>query len=151
MTSLSRNNYFNTLYTFFLVNTIPKDKKRGVFLKKFKPLLLKFGLGTAIGTINGFFGAGGGLVCVPILMKLNFERKEAHANAVAVILPITIASATLYVLKGRVDILSALIYIPGGIIGAIIGTFIMKKISPSLIKKLFSLFMIWAGWRLIFK
>ena len=151
MTSLSIIYYFNTLYTFFLVNTIPKDKKRGVFLKKIKPLLSKFGLGTVIGAVNGFFGAGGGLVCIPILMKLKLERKEAHANAVAVILPITIASATLYALKGRVDIIDSLIYLPGGVIGAVIGTYIMKKISPKLIKKLFSLFMIWAGWRLIFK
>ena len=120
-------------------------------MKKIKPLLSKFGLGTVIGAVNGFFGAGGGLVCIPILMKLKLERKEAHANAVAVILPITIASATLYALKGRVDIIDSLIYLPGGVIGAVIGTYIMKKISPKLIKKLFSLFMIWAGWRLIFK
>ncbi len=120
-------------------------------MKNFKPLLTKFGLGALIGGVSGFFGAGGGLICIPILMKSNFERKVAHANAVAIILPITIASATLYLLKGRVELVDSLIYLPGGVIGAIVGTFIMKKISPKLIKKLFSIFMIWAGWRLIFK
>ena len=120
-------------------------------MKKFKPFIKKFGIGTVIGGVSGFFGAGGGLICIPFLMKLNFKRKPAHANAVAIILPIALASATLYLLRGRVNLMDTLIYLPGGVIGAIVGTYIMKKISPKLIKKLFSLFMIWAGWRLIFK
>ena len=107
-------------------------------------------LGGIIGLVNGFFGAGGGLICVPLLMKMGFERKDAHANAVAVIFPITFISAVNYLFLGHVKISDSIIYLPGGIVGAVLGTCIMKKISPSLIKKLFGGFMIWAGWRLIF-
>ena len=52
--------------------------------------------GAFIGFVNGFFGAGGGLAAVPLLMKMGFERKLAHANAVAVILPITFVSLVNY-------------------------------------------------------
>lgn len=141
---------FKLLYTFFSVNTIPKLKKRGVFLKKIKTKGKNYLKGAIIGAVNGFFGAGGGLACVPLLMKMGFERKLAHANAVAVIFPITLISAINYLWRGYVTVEQGLIYLPGGVLGALVGTYIMKKISPRIIKKVFAMFMIWAGWRLIF-
>ena len=119
-------------------------------MKKIKPSGKIYLKGAIIGAVNGFFGAGGGLACVPLLMKMGFERKTAHENAVAVIFPITLVSAINYLWRGYVTVEQSLIYLPGGILGAVVGTFIMKKISPRLIKKVFALFMIWAGWRLIF-
>lgn len=106
--------------------------------------------GAMIGAVNGFFGAGGGLALVPLLIKMGFERKLAHANAVAVIFAITLISAVNYTARGYVNLSDSLIFLPGGILGAMAGTFIMKKISPKLIRKIFGIFMIWAGWRLIF-
>lgn len=120
-------------------------------MKKFKSFGLKALAGALIGGVNGFFGAGGGLVCVPLLMKMGMERKMAHQNAVAVILPITLVSAATYILNGRVTVYDSLVYLPGGVIGAFVGTLIMKKISPAFIKRIFGAFMVWAGWRLIFK
>lgn len=119
-------------------------------MKKFKSKGKNYLKGALIGAINGFFGAGGGLACVPLLMKMGFERKDAHANAVAVIFPITLVSAVNYLCRGYVTLEQSLVYLPGGIAGALVGTYIMKKISPRLIKKIFAIFMIWAGWRLIF-
>ena len=119
-------------------------------MKKIKPKGKNYLKGALIGAVNGFFGAGGGLACVPLLMKMGFERKLAHANAVAVIFPITLVSAINYLWRGYVTLEQSLIYLPGGVLGALVGTYIMKKISPKIIKKVFALFMIWAGWRLIF-
>ncbi len=120
-------------------------------MKKSSFLALRIGVGAAIGAVNGLLGAGGGLVCVPALMKLGMERKAAHVNAVAIILPITLVSAVSYWLQGRVNPLDVLIYLPGGLLGAFVGTKFMKKISPLWIKRIFGIFMIWAGWRLISK
>lgn len=119
-------------------------------MKKSKTLALNIAFGSLIGAVNGFLGAGGGLVCVPLLMKTGIDRKSSHANAVAVIFPITLVSAISYLLQGRVRITDVLIYIPGGLIGAWLGTIIMKKISPVWIRRIFGVFMIWAGWRLMF-
>ena len=118
-------------------------------MKKIKSRGKNYLRGALIGAINGFFGAGGGLACVPLLMKMGFERKLAHANAVAVIFPITLISAINYLCRGYVTLEQSLVYLPGGIAGALVGTYIMKKISSRKIKKVFALFMIWAGWRLI--
>ena len=109
------------------------------------------GIGVIIGLINGMLGAGGGMVAVPMLTKLGFDAKSAHANAVAVILPITAVSATLYLYKGYVDIGSAWVYMPTGILGAGIGTLVLKKISPVWLKRIFGGFMIYAGVRLLLK
>ena len=100
-----------------------------------------FVFGILIGAVNGLLGAGGGMLTVPVLKKMGFSQKSAHKNAVAVILPITAISATLYLLGGRVRLLDAVPFIPLGLVGAALGTFIIKKISPSLLKKIFALFL----------
>lgn len=113
----------------------------------FKSLLF----GTAIGVVNGLFGAGGGMLAVPFLKSQGFEQKAAHKNAVAVILPITLVSAVMYLSKGIVGIKDAYIYVPTGIIGSLIGTYVIKKISVKILKVAFSAFMIYAGVRLLLK
>lgn len=107
--------------------------------------------GLLIGVVNGLFGAGGGIVAVPILSKMGLEKKESHANAVAVILPISVLSAVLYFMKGYVAIPDALPYIPTGIIGALLGTYSLRKISPLWLKRIFGVFIIYAGVRLLMK
>ena len=50
-------------------------------------LLCVFG-GFAVGVVNGMLGAGGGMIAVPILTSLLGDRKSAHINSVALILPL---------------------------------------------------------------
>ena len=107
--------------------------------------------GIAIGFINGLLGAGGGMIAVPVLKKLGFSQKDAQANAIAVILPISIISAVLYLLQGNVTISEAVIYIPGGLIGTVIGTFLLSKLSSWWLKRIFGGFMVFAGVRLLMK
>ena len=113
--------------------------------------LVSAAAGLAIGAVNGLFGAGGGMLAVPFLKKLGFEQKSAHANAVAVILPISVISAVLYMYKDYVNHKDALIYIPTGVIGALLGTFALKKISPVWLKRIFGGFMVYAGIRLLLR
>ncbi|MGN0451183.1 MAG: TSUP family transporter [Acutalibacteraceae bacterium] len=107
--------------------------------------------GLSIGFVNGLLGAGGGIIAVPILKRLGLERKEAHANAVAVILPITLLSAALYLLKGYVSLADSFVFIPGGLVGSLIGTYCLKKISPVWLKRIFGGFMVYAGVRLLLR
>lgn len=107
--------------------------------------------GLLIGTVNGLMGAGGGMLAVPLLKKCGMEQKEAHVNAVAVILPICIMSAGLYLYKGDVTFSDALPFIPAGIIGSLSGTYIIKRISPVYLKRIFAILMIYSGIRLILK
>lgn len=107
--------------------------------------------GTLIGLLNGFFGSGGGMVAVPLLKKIGFSQSEAQANAIAVILPISLISTVLYYLGGNLEINKAFSFIPTGLLGAIVGTFLLSKIPQNLLRKIFACFMIWAGVQLIIK
>ena len=106
--------------------------------------------GFFIGVVNGFLGAGGGMLAVPALKFSGIDEKDAHRNAVAVILPLTLFSAILYLFRGSVSLSDALPFLPGGLLGALIGTFIMKKISNVWLARIFGGFMIFAGVRMLF-
>lgn len=118
---------------------------------KIKNYLKPTFMGIAIGIVNGVFGAGGGMIAVPLLKQNGLDQKSAHANAVAVILPITTISAILYLIKGSVGFADSLMYIPTGLLGSLIATFALQKFSNKLLQKIFSIFMIYAGVRLLIK
>jgi uncharacterized membrane protein YfcA len=105
--------------------------------------------GVIIGLVNGVFGAGGGMIAVPVLKKQGLDQKLAHANAVAVILPITIISAVLYLVKGNVTLIDSWAFIPTGLIGSVIATLALQKFSNKVLQKTFAAFMIYAGVRLL--
>lgn len=111
----------------------------------------KFFSGITIGIVNVVLGAGGGMLTVPLYKKMGMEQKEAQINAVATILPITIISAIIYLLNGNVKLSDTYIYIIPGLLGSVLGTFVIRKTSNKLLTVFFSLFMIWAGLRLFFK
>ena len=91
------------------------------------------------------------MIAVPLLKKSGLDQKSAHANAVAVILPITVISVILYTVKGVVRFTDSLAYIPTGLIGSLVATFALQKFSNKLLQKTFAIFMIYAGIRLLIK
>lgn len=108
----------------------------------------KFGGGVLIGIINGLLGAGGGMIAVPLLKKSGMNQNEAHANSIALILPLTVISAALYLYKGYITIPQSLPFLPLGILGSIAGTYLLRKLSPLLLQRIFGIFMLWAGYRM---
>lgn len=119
--------------------------------KKVKNFVTISLMGMLIGIVNGCFGAGGGMIAVPMLKKVGLDVKESHANAVAVILPITLISGIMYLMKDYVKLSDAISFIPTGVLGAVLGTLALKKISPLWLKRIFGGFMVWAGIRLILR
>lgn len=116
---------------------------------KIKKHVTSVALGIAVGIINGIFGAGGGMLAVPILKSKGLNQKLSHANAVAVILPITVISAILYLAKGNVTLANSLPFIPTGLLGSVAATFLLQKFSNKILQKTFAAFMIYAGIRLL--
>ena len=105
-------------------------------------------LGLITGIVSSLLGAGGGMIAVPSLKKSGLKVREAHANAVAVILPIALLSSALYIIDGRASFTDALPFLPGGLIGAFLGTLILKKISPLWLGRIFGGFMVYLGVRM---
>ena len=121
------------------------DKK-----SKFKQTLILVVCGTFIGIINGFFGGGGGMICVPVLKHiLKLEEKEAHATAIFIMLPISIASAIIYITTGNFMLFDTLYTAIGVIVGGILGAIVLKKSSNKTIDIIFASIMLIAGARLI--
>lgn len=106
-------------------------------------------LGIIVGIINVTLGAGAGIVAVKILKKLGFSQKESQANAIVIILPLSIISLIIYFSNGYVNLSDNVFLIPCAIIGAFLGTKILRKAPDKILKISFGLFMIWAGVRLI--
>ncbi|HCE62512.1 MAG TPA: hypothetical protein DEQ85_06025, partial [Clostridiales bacterium] len=71
--------------------------------------------GGLAGFVNGFFGAGGGMLVVPLLIVLvGLADKQAFSSAISIILPLTIVSLVIYAKNGALDIKTALPYLLGG-------------------------------------
>lgn len=107
--------------------------------------------GISVGLCNGLFGSGGGMVAVPMLEKGGCEPKKAHATSIAMTLPLSVISGIVYFRGGGLDIETALKFVPMGLAGAAVGAVIMKKLSGSLLKRIFGLLMIIAGVRIFLK
>lgn len=107
--------------------------------------------GFLAGIMNGLLGAGGGLIVVPLLKHYGLEQQKAQATAISIILPLTAISSFIYYLNGNIPLNSNLWFIPFGAIGAVIGAFLLPKISNKVLKNIFAGFIIWAGIRLLLK
>lgn len=85
--------------------------------------------GLAAGFVNGFFGAGGGMLVVPLLIVLvGLADKQAFSSAISIILPLTIVSLVIYAKNGALDIKAALPYLLGGAGGGVLAGLLFQKI-----------------------
>lgn len=107
--------------------------------------------GIGVGLINGLLGAGGGMLAVPLLKKCGLKTKEAHAGSIAVILPLSAISGVIYLLNSKVTLGDALKFMPTGAIGAVIGAWLLSKLEDKWLRRIFSVFMLWAGVRMMIK
>lgn len=107
-------------------------------------------IGLGAGFLNGLFGSGGGALVVPAVQKfLNVDTHEAHASAIAVMLPMTVVSAVVYMFRAKPEFLPAFIVSAGGVIGGFLGARLMTKIPPEGLRKIFGIFIIAAAIRML--
>lgn len=145
-------NIFKTFSEILKTKLIIFAKRISFILKNHLKNGVKFtAFGVIIGIINGLFGAGGGIAAVEVLKHNGLDQRQAQTTSIAIILPLCVLSAIMYSFKTDIDFKTTLILIPFGILGTFLGTFLMKKMSCELLKKIFCGFMIYAGVRMFFK
>lgn len=112
---------------------------------------LSFGLfGAAAGVINGLFGAGGGMVLVPLLQRAGrLPDQEAFASSIAIILPLCLVSLLVYGRSGSVPWGPSLPYLAGGLLGGLLGGLIFRRVPPRLLHRVFGAVIVWGGLRLL--
>ncbi|MDR0850535.1 MAG: sulfite exporter TauE/SafE family protein [Christensenellaceae bacterium] len=105
--------------------------------------------GLVVGLLNGLFGSGGGMICVPILKRFGLEQKKAQATAMFVILPISIASMIIYITRGGFNFGANIFIITGVILGGIVGAKLLNKMNNNVVGIIFAVLMLAAGIRMV--
>lgn len=115
-----------------------------------KQILILIVCGALIGLVNGFFGGGGGMLCVPILEKIiGLESKKAHATTLCVILPLCIVSALVYIYNNSIDFVNLSWVSLGAISGGIIGAIFLSKINSKWLRVIFAILMLGVGVKMV--
>ncbi len=86
-------------------------------------------VGLFTGVISGFFGVGGGLILVPILLYFGFDIKEAIGISVVSMMFSSIFGSYLNFKKGTLHLKSAIFFGFGGFIGGLGSGFIVENLS----------------------
>jgi len=106
--------------------------------------------GAAAGFVNGFFGAGGGMVLVPLLIRLaGLDDRDAFASAVAVILPLCAVSIAMYALHAALPAREALPYLLGGAGGGVLAGLLFQKVPVRFLHLGLGALIVYGGLRLI--
>ena len=106
--------------------------------------------GALAGFVNGFFGAGGGMLVVPLLIVLvGLADKQAFSSAISIILPLTIVSLVIYAKNGALDIKAALPYLLGGAGGGVLAGLWFRKVSARVLYIALGLLILFGGARLL--
>lgn len=106
--------------------------------------------GLLTGVANGLFGGGGGMVLVPILQRLSYPPKTAHATALFLILPLCVLSAAVYLFSVRISLSLLLPVMLGNILGGLLGAKLLSVLPEKWVRLVFSLLMFFVGVRLLF-
>jgi len=119
-------------------------------INKKRKVIAIFG-GLLIGAVNGFFGGGGGMLCVPLLQQgMSLEAKKAHATAILTILPISIVSLVIYIIGGHLPVKQGSIIAGGVVAGGVLGALLLGKLPSKAVGVIFAVLMIAAGGKLLF-
>lgn len=104
--------------------------------------------GFCAGAVNGLFGAGGGMVLVPLLTALtDLEEEEVFPSSIAVILPLCLVSLGVTALSQGLEFHTALPYLIGGAAGAIPAGLCGRKIPVKWLHRGLGILIIWGGLR----
>ncbi len=107
--------------------------------------------GVVTGLFSGFFGVGGGVVGVPLLVGLvGLTQHKAHGTSLAMIAVTATASAAVYALRGDVDWMLAAKVAAGSVIGVMLGARLMAKVPAHQLRTGFAVFMLAIGiWMIV--
>ena len=106
--------------------------------------------GAVAGAVNGLFGAGGGMLLVPLLtIMTDLESEEVFPSSVSIILPICVVSLSVSAAATGLPLEQALPYLLGGAAGGILAGITDQKIPVKWLHRGLGLLIIWGGIRYI--
>jgi uncharacterized protein len=106
-------------------------------------LWLMLVLGVLTGIAAAFWGVGGGIVMVPMMLFLGFTAQKAVGTSLFAILIISVSAIVAHSRLANVDYKMGVLLGVGGIVGAQIGARLVEHLSTASFKKTFAL-VLWA-------
>lgn len=104
--------------------------------------------GLAAGAVTGLFGAGGGMVLVPLLTTLpSLEESMVFPCSVAIILPICLTVLAITAFGTPLPWQQALPYLLGSALGGLISGKWGRKIPAVWLHRCLGLLILWGGYR----
>ena len=112
---------------------------------------VKFGMvlsGACAGLVAGLFGAGGGLVLVPLLTLLtDTEENDLFSSSISIILPICLVCIAVTAISSGMPFRPALPYLLGSVIGGLCAAVRGQKIPARWLHRGLGLLILWGGYR----
>lgn len=103
--------------------------------------------GAAAGAVNGLFGAGGGMVLIPLLTTTNtFSGRELFTSSIAIMAPICLVSLTISS-QGALPWAEALPFLIGSIPGGILAATLGRKIPTTWLHRALGIMILYGGIR----
>ncbi len=104
--------------------------------------------GLSAGAVSGLFGAGGGMVLIPLLTFLtNLDEQELFPSSIAIILPICIVSLLVTFITGSVQWSIAMPYLIGSAAGGIAAGKWGHIIPVNWLHRGLGILILWGGYR----
>jgi uncharacterized membrane protein YfcA len=107
-------------------------------------------VGIVVGTLSGFFGIGGGMILVPILMFLGIDIKTAIGISIVQMVFSSIYGSYLNHKKGSLILGEGIWVGVGGFLGGFIGAYVSTLVSATVLEYLFLSLLIFALYRLFY-
>ena len=106
-------------------------------------VLTCIGIGLLAGLLSGLFGVGGGTVIVPMLvLALGFDQRLAAGTSLAAIVPTAAVGVVSYALHDSVAWIPALLLAAGAVVGAQVGTWLLPRLSQTVLRWTFVGFLV---------
>lgn len=113
-----------------------------------KPYVRMAVTGILAGCINGLFGAGGGMILVPLLSLLTpMEDHEIFPASISIILPICLVSLGITAFTGSLPLQQATPYLIGSALGGVFAGLWGQKIPVKWLHRGLGILILWGGFR----
>lgn len=112
-------------------------------------------MNAVVGLVTGVIasmGLGGGFVLlIWLTLFMDMPQRAAQGINLLFFLPIAVISVIMHLRAGLIDKKLVMSLVPGGIIGAVLGTLGSQLVGNELLRKLYALFLLAFGLRELFR